>query len=196
MDGGGAPKGGIKISFIVLLACIFICLGCYFYGSWADAQAEQAMVPRFLADDMVKDLRKYQKLTGQFPDNLSEMEGKVWHHQPAPDFGADKRRRTAFNYYYVYSRVDPLTCAVWAIPSGPKRDEGSSTYFLVVGLDVIRNWKGPSLARADIEKLRPVPTNDELNVMGMTEQPMIDQRTGTRPVSSTQAVQSVSSVKK
>jgi hypothetical protein len=178
MDGGGAPKGGIKISFIVLGACIFICLGCYFYGSWSDAQAEQAMVPWLHADSMVKDLRKYQKLTGQFPDNLSEMEGKVWHHQPAPDFGADKRRLTAFNYYYVYSKVDPLTCAVWAIPSGPKRDEGSSTYFLVVGLDVIRNWKGPSLAKTDIEKLRPVPTNDELKVMGLTEQPIIDQRSG------------------
>ena len=54
MDGGGAPKGGIKISFIVLGVCILICLGCYFYGSWADAQAEQAMVPRLLADSMVK----------------------------------------------------------------------------------------------------------------------------------------------
>ncbi len=196
MDGGGAPKGGIKISFVALGVCILICLGCYFYGSWADAQAEQAMVPRLAVDSMVKALRQYQKQTGQFPDNLSELEQKVWHHKTVPDFGADKRRLTAFNYYYVYSKVDRLTCALWAIPSGPKRDEGSSTYFLVVGLDVIRNWKGPSLARADIEKLRPVPTNDELNVMGMTEQPMIDQRTGTRPVSPTQAVQSVSSVKK
>jgi hypothetical protein len=178
MDGAGAPKGGVKLSFIVLGGCVLICLGCYFYGSWADAKAEQKMVPQLQADSMVKDFRNYQKLTGQFPDNFSQLEGKVWHHQPVPDFGSDKRRFTALNYYYVYTKVDPLTCALWAIPSGPKRDEGPATYFFVVGIDVIRHWKGPSLAKIDIEKLRPVPTNDELKVMGLTEQPMIDQRSG------------------
>lgn len=181
MNGGGAPKTGLKISFIVLAVCVLICLACYFYGSWADAQAEQAMIPKLAVDSMVKSVRQYQKQTGQFPDTLAELEQKVWHHKPVPDYGPDKRRLTAFNYYYIYTKVDPLTCAIWAIPSGPKR-EGSSTIFLVVGVDVIRNWKGPSLSKADIEKLRPVPSNDELNVMGMTEQPMADQRAGNKPI--------------
>jgi hypothetical protein len=181
MDGGGAPKTGIKISFVVVGLCVLICLGCYFYGNWADAQAEQAMVPKLAVDSLVKSVRQYQKQTGQFPDSLSDLEGKVWHHKPVPDFGADHRRLAAFNYYYIYSKVNPLSCAIWAIPSGPKR-EGSSTVFLVVGVDVIRNWKGPSLAKADVEKLPLIPTNDQLNVMGMTEQPMIEQRSGGSPM--------------
>src|SRR6266852_5675136 len=74
MDGGGAPKGGIKISFVVLGVCILICLICYFYGSWADAQAEQAMVPKLAVDSLVKSVRQYQKQTGQFPNDLSELE--------------------------------------------------------------------------------------------------------------------------
>ena len=175
MDGGGAPKTGVKISFILLGLCIVITIGCYCWGRWADAHAEQQLTPRLAVDSMVKSLRQYQRQTGQFPNNLAELEDQVWHHKQAPDFGADKRRLTAFNYYYVYSKIDPLKCAVWAIPSGPKR-ESAATIFLVVGVDVIRSWKGPSLSKVDVERLEPVPTNDLLNVLGMTEQPMIDQR--------------------
>jgi len=79
------------------------------------------------------------------------------------------------NYYYVYAKTDPLTCTIWAIPSGPKREEGS-THFLVVSPDVIRHWKGPVLAKADIDRLSSEPTGDLLNVLGMTEQKIIDQR--------------------
>jgi hypothetical protein len=177
LNGGGAPKTGIKISFIFLGFCFLVCLICYFYGSWADAQAEQAMVPKLAVDSLVKSVRQYQRQTGQFPNDLSELEGKIWHHKPVPDFGPDKRRLIAFNYYYTYSKVNPLTCAIWAIPSGPKR-ENASTVFLVVAVDAIRNWKGPSLSKLDIEKLPLVPTNDQLSVMGMIEQQMIDERRG------------------
>ena len=175
MDGGGAPKAGVKITFVILAICVLVCLGCYFYGSWADAQAEQKLIPKLAIAEVVKAARQYQKQTGQFPNDLSELEGKVWHHKPLPDFGVDKRRLLAFNYYYVYTRVSPLSCAIWAIPSGPKRD-GATTVFLVAGVDVIRNWKGPTLEKADIEKLPLVPTTDQLSVMGMTEQALVDER--------------------
>jgi len=170
MDGGGAPKAGVKITFVILGICVLVCLGCYFYGNWANAQAEQKMIPKLAIDEVVKSARQYQKQMGQFPNDLSELEGKVWHHKPVPDFGADKRRLLAFNYYYIYTKVNPLTCAIWAIPSGPKRD-GATTVFLVAGVDSFRAWKGPTLSKADIEKLSLIPTNDQLNVMGMIEQP-------------------------
>ena len=163
MDGGGAPKKGLRISFILLAVAIVIAVGCYVYSR-----------PR-LADTMVKDLRQYQRQTGQFPADFAELEHHVWKHTNVPDFGPAKRTLTVANYYYIYSKVDPLTCAVWAIPSGPRREEGS-THFLVIGPEVIRRWKGPALSKADIDKLEPVPTADVLNVMGMTEQSMIDQR--------------------
>lgn len=170
MDGGGAPKAGIKISFVVLGVCVLVCLICYFYGSWSDAKAEEQLTPKLAIDEMMKAARQYQKQTGQFPNDLSELEGKVWHHKPVPDFGPDKRRWGVLHYYYIYQRVNPLTCSIWAIPSGPKR-EGSTTVFLSAGVDWYRVWKGPSLSKADIEKLPLVPTIDQLNVMGMTEQP-------------------------
>lgn len=180
--GGGAPKTGIKISFIVLALSAVIAIGCYVYDRWSDVQAEQALVPRLAVESMVKSMRQYQKQTGQFPNDFGEVEQRIWKHQNPPDFGPGKRTLSVANYYYMYSKVDPLTCAVWAIPSGPKRDE-ASTHFLVIGLDVIRHWKGPTLSKADIEKLVPVPTSDVLSVMGMSEQPMIDQRSGaTKPV--------------
>jgi len=170
MDGGGAPKAGLKISFVILAACVIGCLICYFYASWSAAEAEKNLVPKLAVDEMVAATRKYQSQNGQFPDNFSQLEGKYWHHNPPPDFGPDKRRLSAFNYYYIYTKVNPLTAVIWAIPSGPKR-EGSSTVFLLEGIDFYRVWKGPALSRADIEKLPEVPTIDQLNVMGMTEQP-------------------------
>jgi len=177
MDGGGAAKPGLKISFVVLVVCVLICFGCYFYGSWADAKAEKELVPKLAIDEMVKSVRQYQKQVGQFPNDFSELEGKLWHHNPAPDFGPDKRRLVAFHYYYIYNKVNPTTCAIWAIPSGPKR-EGSSTVFLVVGVDSYRAWKGPSLSKSDIEKLPLNPTSDQLNVMGMIEQPQPSNQAG------------------
>jgi len=173
MDGGGAPKTGMKISFIVVIVCAVVCLVCYVYGSWADAKAQEEMIPKLAADSLVGAVRKYQKATGQFPNDFAEVAAR--NHKPVSQFGANKRTLLDHNYYYVYTKVDPLTCAIWAIPSGPKR-EVASTVFLVVGVDTIRNWKGPSLSKADIEKLPMVPTNDQLNVMGMTEQPRVNQQ--------------------
>jgi hypothetical protein len=170
MDGGGAPKTGLKITFLVLCVCVLGCLICYFYSNWAAAQAEQKEIPKLAIDEMLKSVRQYQKQTGQFPDDFAEVESKVWRHNAAADFGADKRRLLARNYYYIYSKVNPLTCAIWAIPSGPKR-ETATTVFVVAGVDAFRAWRGPSLSKADIEKLPLIPTNDQLNVMGMIEQP-------------------------
>jgi len=163
MDGGGAPKTGLRISFVLLAVAIVLTVVCYVYSK-----------PRF-ADTMVKDLRQYQRQTGQFPADFAALERQVWRHTNVPDFGPAKRTLTVANYYYMYSKVDALTCAVWAIPSGPRRED-VSTVFLVIGREVLRWWKGPALSKADIDKLEPVPTSDDLKVMGMTEQRMIDER--------------------
>ena len=191
MDGGGAPKTGLRISFILLAVAIVLTVVCYVYSRWAEAQRQQELLPRLAADSMVKGLRQYQRQTGQFPADFAELEQRVWKHTNVPDFGPAKRTLTVANYYYMYSKVDPFTCAVWAIPSGPRREEGS-THFLVIGPEIIRRWKGPALSKADIDKLEPVPTGDVLNVMGMTEQSIIDQRSpGSRSVPTPQRFASV-----
>lgn len=176
VEGGGAPKTGLRISFIILGVVVVASIVCYVYSRWAAGRAYEALLPRLGADSMVKGLRQYQRQTGQFPANLEELENRrIWNHNPRPDFGPGKGTLTHGNYYYIYAKVSPLSCAVWAIPSGPRREEGT-THFLVVWPDVIKHWKGPALSKADIEKLESVPSGDVLHVMGLTEQPVIDQR--------------------
>lgn len=176
VEGGGAPKTGLKISFILLVVVVIASIVCYVYFRWHSAQRYEAQMPTLMADSLVKDLRKYQRQAGQFPGRLTELEERrVWNPNPARDLGPAKTTLSFKNYYYIYSKVTPLSCAVWAIPSGPRREEGT-THFLMVWPDVIKHWKGPALTKADIEKLEPVPSGDVLKIMGMTEQPVIDQR--------------------
>jgi hypothetical protein len=162
------------VTFVVLPVCILIVIICYVYGAWARAESEKQLVPRLGVDSMVKALRQYQRETGQFPEDFSELDKRIWKYKTVPDFGSTKRTLVHANYYYVYAKTGPLTCTIWAIPSGPKREDGS-TLFLVVTRDVIRRWKGPALGKADIDRISSEPTGDLLNMLGMTEQPIIDQ---------------------
>ena len=176
VEGGGAPKTGLRISFIILMVVCVLSIICYVYYRWHSAQQYEAQMPRLWAESLIKDLRKYQGQSGQFPGSLAELEERrVWTPNSARVLDATKTTLTFANYYYIYTRVTPLSCAVWAIPSGRRREEGS-THFLMVWPEVIRHWKGPALSKSDIEKLERVPSNDVLKVMGMTEQQMIDQR--------------------
>ncbi len=185
VEGGGAPKTGLRISFIILMVVCVFSIICYVYWRWSSAKAYEALMPRLQADTMVKGVRQYQSQTGQFPANLAELEDRhIWNHPVRPDFGPLKSSISAANYYYLYTKVTPLSFALWAIPSGPRREE-ATTHFMVLWLvgsgsgqlsQVIRHWKGPALSKSDIEKLEPVPSNDVLQVMGMIEQPIIDQR--------------------
>jgi hypothetical protein len=165
----GARKQRIKVTFVLLPVCILIVIITYVYGAWARAESEKQLLPRLGAASMIRDLRKYQRKTGQFPGDFSELNEQIWKYKTVPDFGSTKRTLAHANYYYVYAKTDPLTCTIWAIPSGPKREEGS-THFLVVTPDVIRNWKGPALGKTDIDRISSAPTVDLLNMLGMTEQ--------------------------
>jgi hypothetical protein len=124
---------------------------------------------------MVKALRQFNKKIGRFPDNFAELEENVWKHKMPPDFGPSKSTLTVANYYYVYSRVEPEVCTIWAVPNGPKREEGS-TLFMVVAPEVIRRWKGPALDKEEIGKITGTPGQEVLALLGLTEQPLIDQR--------------------
>jgi len=186
VEGGGAPKTGLKISFILLGLVAVVSIVCYVYFRWHSTKRYEALMPRLQADTMTKGLRQYQGQTGQFPSNLAELEDRhIWNHRERPDFGPSKSSVSASNYYYLYTKVSPLSFALWAIPSGPRREE-ATTHFIVLWLvasgnggqlsQVVRHWKGPALSKSDMEKLEPVPSSDVLKVMGMTEQPPIDER--------------------
>ena len=173
----GARKQKFKLTFVILGVSVIVLVISFAYGTWAKAEHEKELVPQLGVDSMVKALRQFQRQTGQFPDDLMELEKRgIWKHKTLPDFGPSKRTLTHLNYYYVYGKSDPSTCTVWAIPSGPKREE-ASTHFLVIRRDVIQTWKGPALTKSDIERIESNPTGDLLNMLGMTEQKIIDQRT-------------------
>ena len=172
----GARKQKFKLTFIILGVSVIVLVISFAYGTWAKAEHEKELVPQLGVGSMVKDLRQFQRQTGQFPDDFMELEKRgIWKHERLPDFGPSKRTRTYRNYYYVYGKSDASTCTVWAIPSGPKREE-ASTHFLVIRRDVIQPWKGPALTKIDIDRIDTNPSGDLLNMLGMTEQPMIDQR--------------------
>ena len=171
----GARKQRFKLTFVILGVSVIVLVISFAYGTWAKTEREKEMVPRLGADSMVKSLRQFQRQTGQFPDDFMQLEERIWKHKTLPDFGLSKRTLTVANYYYVYGKSNPSTCTVWAIPSGPKREE-ASTHFLVVMPDMIRRWKGPALTKTDIDRIDSDPTGDLLNMLGMIEQKMIDQR--------------------
>jgi hypothetical protein len=171
----GARKQKFKLTFIILGVSVVVLVISFAYGTWARTEREKQLVPRLGVESMVKSLRQFQRQTGQFPDDFMQLEERIWKHKTLPDFGPSKRTLTVANYYYVYGKSNPSTCTVWGIPSGPKREE-ASTHFLVVTPDLIRRWKGPALTKTDVDRIDSDPTADLLNMLGMAEQKMIDQR--------------------
>ena len=172
----GARKQKFKLTFVILGVTVIVLVISFAYGTWAKAEREKELVPRLGDESMVKALRQFQRQTGQFPDDFMELEQRgIWKHETVPDFGPNKRTLTHRNYYYVYGKSDPSTCTIWAIPSGPKREE-ASTLFLVVRRDVIHRWKGPALPKTDIDRIDTNPTGNLLNMLGMTEQGISGQR--------------------
>ncbi len=97
----------------------------------------------------------------------------MWKHENAPDFGADNRSMSVANYFYIYTRVDAGAATIWIIPTGPKRDEGS-THFLLLTPDNLRRWKGAPLSLDEAKSLPPVPQYREMALLGMTEQRSIE----------------------
>ena len=171
----GARKQKFKLTFVILGVSVLVLVISFAYGTWARTQRESEMVPRLGANSLIKSLLQFQRQTGQFPDDFMQLEERIWKHSKVPDFGPSKQMLVHANYYYVYAKTDPMKCTVWAIQSGPKREEGS-THFLVITPAVIRRWKGPALSKSDIDSIEPAPTANLLITLGMTEQRMIDQR--------------------
>jgi len=177
----GARKQKFKLTFVILGVSVLVLVISFAYGAWARTQRESQLIPILKADWLIKSLRQFQRKTGQFPDDFMQLEEEgIWKHSKVPDFGPSKRTLVVKNYYYSYAKSDPMTCTIWAIPSGPKREE-ESTHFLVITPDLIHHWKGPALSKSDIDNIAPAPTTNLLITLGMTQQKIIDQRKNKRP---------------
>jgi hypothetical protein len=167
-----SPEQGTKFrfTFLMLAAAVVCVLCCYAYSLWLTSQEQNALLPRLAADQIIKALRSYHHQAGRFPENLVELEARVWKHSRPPEFGEDGRSVSVSNYYYIYYAVDATNCTLWAIPINKHREEGS-TFFLALNTETIRRWKGAPLALAEIKQLPSVPTTGQLALLGLTEQP-------------------------
>lgn len=170
----GKGKSRLRISFVMLGISLVALVVVYASVIIAVAWRAREQMPRLAADSLVKALRTYHQQTGSFPATFRELEARVWKHKQAPDFGADGRTLTVANYYYIYHPVDASACMVWIVPTGPRREEGS-THFLLLTPNSLRRWKGAPLTLDEVKKLPAgVPQYREMAVLGMTEQQPID----------------------
>jgi hypothetical protein len=166
-------KSRIRISFVMVGISLIALVVTYASITIATAWRAQKEMPRLAADSLIKALRTYHQQAGSFPASFRELEMRVWKHKQPLDFGADGRSLSVANYYYIYHPIDAKTCTIWIVPTGPRREEGS-THFLLLTPQGLRRWKGAPLSLDEVKNLPSVPQYREMVVLGMTEQQPID----------------------
>jgi hypothetical protein len=160
---------GVRFSFVMLGVSVAALLVTYVAATILETWRVREQTPRLAAESLVKALRTHQRQTGRFPADFRELEARVWKHKTSPDFGVDGRSLAVANYYYLYHPVDARTATIWIVPTGPKREEGS-THFLLLTPDNMRRWKGAPLSLDEVSKLTPVPHYRQMHLLGMIEQ--------------------------
>ena len=163
----------LRMSFLALGAAVVAVIVAYAATTILEARRLREQTPRLAVDSLVKALRAHHRQTGRFPDDFRELEARVWKRKNAPDFGVDNRSMSVANYFYIYARVGAGVATIWIIPTGPRREEGS-THFLLLTPDNLRRWKGAPLSLEEVKRLPPVPQYREMALLGMTEQRPIE----------------------
>jgi hypothetical protein len=163
----------LRMSFVMFGASLMAIIVVYVSNTVTQALNERRETPRLAADSLVKALRIHHSQMGRFPSDFRELETRVWKHKNVPDFGADGRRLSISNYYYIYHAADAHTATIWIIPTGSRRDEGA-THFLLLKPDNLRRWKGAPLSLDETKNLPSVPLYEQMSLLGMTEQRPIE----------------------
>ena len=163
----------LKISLVLFPMASVLLIGIYAYSLWKDERQRSAQIPVDAASMMMRDLLAFHGKHGSFPGDLKKLEGVVWEKKPDRDFSVEYRALSHRHYFYLYTRLTAHRFTLWAIPTGPARDE-AATWFLHVTPDRCRRWKGAALPIESTGKLVTAPSTTELGVLGLTEQLKID----------------------
>ncbi|MFN0139236.1 MAG: hypothetical protein ACKVQW_04005 [Pyrinomonadaceae bacterium] len=158
----------LKISLILAPLALMMLVGVYIYSLWSEERGRRAEMPFDATGAMNRDLLKFHRKRGSFPEKLEDLEGVVWEKKQR-NYVSHGRSLIHRNYFYLYSRINSHRFTLWSIPIGKERDE-ASTIFLVRTPDSDRAWKGPALPIPDIENLSPVPSSNNLTLLGLVEQ--------------------------
>lgn len=159
-----------RLTYIAALLSVIAGLssyGWYIYTLMRDAQADK---PQPQIERLLKDLLTYHRQTKQFPRNFAEINQRLWHTVPPPDYGKDGREARTKNYFYWYTQVNADTCAFWALPTGPQRNYASA-FFIVLAPGWARAWKGKARSDEEIAHLPAIPSSQSLAEMQMQELP-------------------------
>lgn len=160
----------LKLTYLVFAMAALFCIisyGRHVYAIYRDAQVN---MPQPQVEKLIKDLRLFKSRTKRFPGTFNEINGFIWHKQPAPDYGENGRQARTKNYFYFYTKVNDSQCALWAIPLGPRRNY-AATFFLVISTDWVRIWQGKALDELMVQRLPAIPSPNELANLQMQESP-------------------------
>jgi hypothetical protein len=146
----------LKVTYLCLsLAAAVICgfYGLYLYTLFRDAQLN---MPQPQIERLTRDLRLFHSQTKRFPKNFNEINDRIWHTRPKPDYGIDGRQARVKNHRYFYTKVNDRQCAIWAIPLGPQ-SLYASAFFVVLSPDWMRSWKGQAMSDEEIARIPVIP---------------------------------------
>jgi hypothetical protein len=160
----------LRIAFVFALVTIAAGASSYGYHLYRLAQDLQVNKPQPQVERLVRDLRRFYAETRRFPANFIEINGRLWHTKPQPDYGNDGRRAWTKNYSYFYTKVNDETCAFWALPVGPQRHYAAS-FFIVLSPDWMRAWKGEAISDEEIANIPTIPSPAALAERKMQETP-------------------------
>lgn len=170
MQKGAPTRRGkkLRIAFVFALVTIAGGSGSYGYHLYRLSQDFQFHKPQPQVERLARDLRQFHAETHRFPATFVEINARLWHTQPPPNYGHDGRRAWAKNYYYFFTRVNENTCVFWALPVGPQREYGTA-FFVVLSPDWIRVWKGPPVDEQAMTQMQPIPSPRGLSDLKMQE---------------------------
>lgn len=169
------PEGATRISkwrltYIVALLSVIAGLSSYGWYIYTLVRNAQADKPQPQIERLIKDLLTYHRQTRQFPKNFVEINQRLWHTVPSPDYGQGAREARTKNYFYWYTQVNADTCAFWALPTGPQR-QYASAFFIVLAPGWARAWKGKACSDEEINGLPAIPSSQLIATMQMQELP-------------------------
>lgn len=161
-------SGGLKIVAVMFLLAVASSLSAYAYHLYNLFKDAQRHIPQPQIDRLLKDFRQFHSRNHRFPRNFVEIDTEIWRTNPKPDYGVEGRQARTKNYYYFYTIVNARQFALWAVPTGPRREDGYA-YFLVVTKEWFRIWRGKAIDESVVPILQAIPSRDELSKLGLNE---------------------------
>lgn len=158
----------MKATYALLCATVVVALGTYGWHLFTLYQAWQRDTPRPQVERLIRDLRRYHVETNRFPLSFHEINQRLWHTKPQPEYGVNGREARVKNYFYRYTPIEAGKCVLWALPTGPQREYGAA-FFVVITPEWIRGWKGKALEEENIERLPAIASTDLLARLGLNE---------------------------